>query len=205
MKTIKYFSLGILYVLFSTSPVLSRSGIVSALSGGRLGDNLVAVSHAAWLSYKYGYELGYMPFEYSDKLVLQYKAHRYTKEWLGKFSSHVRYSAKHDLERYIRNSVNGTCNIIPYFPEFLSEYGFCADFQHLSRRPIDVDWNEPTFKELLRNLFTPVDRVSLISLPSDRISVALHMRRGGGFDPDPSDGTGHHGPSVRRCVFILIS
>lgn len=198
MKIVTYFLLASIGAAFPAQRLFSRSGIVSTLSGGRLGDNLVAVAHAAWLSHKYGYQLAYMPFEYSDKLVLAYKAPRWSHEWAALFTHHVRYPLHQGMEQSVRTNADGTCIIIPYFSEFLSEYGVCADFKHLTTYPFAVNWRDAAFKELLRNLFTPVEKVARIPLPADRISVALHMRRGGGFDPAPSDGTLHHGASLDK-------
>jgi hypothetical protein len=198
MNAVQFFLIGFLSSFVFTECASARSGIVSGLSGGRLGDNLVAVAHAAWLSHIYGYELGYMPFEYSDKLVLRYTARRYTKEWVDLFSTVIRHGTKPTLEQDVVAHARGACTIIPYFSEFLSEYGTCPEFAHLKTIPFRVNWHDASFKELLRHLFKPVDTVRLFSLPADRISVALHMRRGGGFDAPPSDGTSYSGSSFDR-------
>ncbi|NDD58753.1 MAG: hypothetical protein EBZ47_05820 [Chlamydiae bacterium] len=52
--------------------------------GGRFGDRLIAYMHAKWLSYKYNIPMLYIPFAYSDDLILddielQYRNHGFNK------------------------------------------------------------------------------------------------------------------------------
>jgi hypothetical protein len=44
--------------------------ITYELSGGRLGDNIIAYLHAKWLSHVHGIALLYKPFQYSSDLSL---------------------------------------------------------------------------------------------------------------------------------------
>ena len=63
-------SLAIYIFTFFGATKIFTSTITYELSGGRLGDNLVAYIHAKWISYKHDIPLEYKPFEHSNELVL---------------------------------------------------------------------------------------------------------------------------------------
>lgn len=69
--------------------------------------------------------------------------------------------------------------IVPYFSEFNFEkikpaFDINACFK--------TNWNNYDFINLIKNLIQPKDKINLI-IPENKISVALHIRHGGNFDP----------------------
>ncbi len=121
-------------------------------SGGRLGDCLITYLHAKWLAYEKGVPLLYKPFEYSSFLVL------------------------HDRE--LRKVQTASKNIYkcPYFPESTWE---------MKNHPFSgfaVDWKDPEFRTIVRELIAPKGKLDLIRPPENVRGVALHVREGGGYD-----------------------
>lgn len=146
-------------------------------SGGRFGDCLIAYIHAKWVAYKYGLKFLYRPFFYSDQLVLH-------KEELP-FDKTKQYDRKIKLidEAQINTDISANClYIVPYYPECIAEliqykknYPFCCA----------VDWNDQVFLAQIRYLISPIKELQLLSLPTDCRCVALHVRKGGGYDAKP--------------------
>ncbi len=64
--------------------------------------------------------------------------------------------------------------VIPYFPE--------PTMKH-PNPPFLVDWEDPGFREEIALCLKPTKPHNLLALPSDRITVCVHVRRGGTHDP----------------------
>lgn len=62
---------------------------------------------------------------------------------------------------------------IPYFPE---------PSQKNCHPLFSVPWNDPTFLAEVRATLQPTTTHTLLSLPSDKITLCVHIRRGGTFD-----------------------
>ena len=156
---------------------LQSTELTYTFSGGRFGDNLIAYVHAKWVAYKYGLKLLYKPFAYSDQLVL-HKEEAY-------FDKNKHYDNIIKLTDKIKINTAIAANwlyIVPYYPECIAElnqfkraYPFCCA----------VDWNDPVFLANVRYLISPIKQLQLLSLPTDRRCVALHVRKGGGYDAKP--------------------
>lgn len=168
-------NLGIIIFLFLNFSLLeAKSAVTYALSGGRLGDNLLAYCHAKWISYKYKIPLFYMPFEYSDQLMM------HTKEIPLLGLSKNNFSLIMDICQSLYVSIDPNANIlyiIPYFPESIEE---ANSLRHEFYFPID--WHNQEFKEGLKKMICPSYFFEMPAIPSDSISVALHVRIGTGFD-----------------------
>ncbi len=140
--------------------------------GGRFGDNLLIYLHAKWLSYRDGVPLLYVPFAYSTELMLDQKE--------------VRFNAlKHYALR--RMVIRRGTKIEPSLP-FLYE---CPYFPALEEEQIEggwfsfsVDWKDLEFRQVALAMIAPKEKLDLIRPPEGAISVAIHVREGGGFDTD---------------------
>lgn len=150
-----------------------QSAITYEFSGGRFGDSLLAYMHALWISYISGLPLLYRPFPLSEQLVLHAMEQRYTYP-RGKLFKEI------ILLKYR----NGFCfadyaNIlyeVPYFPYDVSKEPEPHYF------PFPIDWNNKEFKNELKRVIRPRFPVAEMTLPTDRITVAVHIRRGGSFE-----------------------
>lgn len=142
-------------------------------SGGRFGDNLLSYIIGKYFSWKYKLPLLYRPFNYSNNL----KLHIYETP-----------IATIDLKRF-----SGTENIDHYSSAWQGVY--TADFY--SNGP---DWkntkelvmyikNNSDLQNEIKRMVAPINPISFY-LPENMISVAVHVRRGGGFDRPLLSGTG---------------
>lgn len=153
---------------------LETAAVTYEIPGGRFGDQLIAYMHAKWISYVHGIPLLYKPFSYSNNLVLDdveelFRASR-------SFQYVVQIQNMHTIEE---NRAEDILYITPYFPESAYEL-------KLMKWPyFPVNWKDPQFLSLLRGLICPKTPFPTKDLPYDRVAVALHVRKGGGFD-DPA-------------------
>ncbi|MDB6081738.1 MAG: hypothetical protein JWO53_1010 [Chlamydiia bacterium] len=157
--------------------------ITYGFSGGRLGDNLLSMAHATWLSYTTGLPLIYKPFTHSDRLKLhtnpellkinQFTAHQ--KRLLESTQDYLSFFEILHSGRFPHKTVFE----LSYFPE--SSWEFTA---HPDLPPyMQINWDDPEFIKLLGSLIAPLQTLPKITLPKDRVTVALHIRKGGNFDP----------------------
>jgi hypothetical protein len=156
-------------LLKPSSNLQTANAVTYTFSGGRLGDNLLSYFHARWLSYKYGLPLLYKPFLYSDQFSLHNMDQREGKDF--SFKNVISLSKESDIQAAPSSSLF----ISPYFPETRSEYEWC----NLSWLPFfNVDWEDPGFREEVVKCLQPKHSVKTLTLPSNCITVALHIRRG---------------------------
>lgn len=142
------------------------------LSGGRFGDNLVSYLHAKWISYQYNISLAYQPFQYSDQLVL----HLFEKR--GSYPRLKRITLTKNNLTIDRNKQ--WLYVVPYFAEVLSEHKHPANRNWIY---FPVNWNDQRFRQQIKEMIKPRDpEILRFDLPEDKITVALHVRKGGGFD-----------------------
>ncbi len=165
----------LLFLPFSLQAKLSpTSEITYGLSGGRLGDNLLSVAHAAWLSHTLGIPLTYTPFPYGDQLAL---SSQLKKPSCTKFCSLNEVSDYTTLWNVCLGAKTAEPLLItlPYFAESSPD---------LSSAPMaQVNWDDPDFIMRLRELISPIQPVAAPKLPENRTHVALHIRTGvGGID-----------------------
>jgi len=148
-----------------------QNALTYTRSGGRFGDDLVAYTHVKWLSHLYGIPLLYKPFPFSDMLKLHYSETLYDEKKISGMYKKVNFNSR---MRLIRDSPQGLLYIIPYFPESLQEYENINSFFLYSK----VNWSDQKFMQELRSLISPVHELKLIPLPQDKITVAVHVRKG---------------------------
>src|SRR5579872_6901056 len=170
--------------------VLANSAVTNVLSGGRLGDNLVSLVHILWVEYKFGIPVLYKPFPYSDQLAIHDRRARYDESLSRRFSKVVELKQNGFIE-FQPNS--NTLYVIPYFPESMEEHrkaGYSPEiYDNLSKGMtrswpyIHIDWNDQAFIKELKSLISPRFPTKKMQVPTDCISVAVHVRKSsGGFD-----------------------
>jgi len=173
----KHFLIFMMYVLSAgASAITSNHAVTYETPGGRLGDQLIAYMHAKWISYLYRIPLIYKPFCYSHDLVLDEK-----EQWSeASHAQNYKHALKiENLQTIEENTLSDVLFITQFFPE--SNYE-----RKQAKWPIfPINWKDPEFIALLRTLIYPKHPTLYQTLPIDRVSVAAHVRRGGGFD-DPA-------------------
>lgn len=158
-------------VVLSVMKTLSGAQITYEFSGGRFGDCLMAYLHAKWLSYKQGIPLLYKPFEYSHQLVLD------TVE--PRFTGFTKPGVMVDKAVHV-DSRNECIYVVPYFSEVEYERNLPWNSNWIY---FAVDWQDKGFKGMIQQLIAPKDQSAYqFTLPTDCVTVAVHVRKGGGFD-----------------------
>lgn len=72
-----------------------------------------------------------------------------------------------------QSPMEGTPVKIPYFPE---------PTMKIQNNPFSVDWDDPGFREEIAKWLAPTKPHTLLVLPEDKITVCIHVRRGGAMD-----------------------
>lgn len=139
------------------------SAITWEPNGGRFGDNLLSYSRTKWLSYKFNIPVLYLPFKYSDQLMLHEQEAIYTQELAEQFTNLIRIP---DKKKYQLIPNNNTL--------YISHWD--AD--------VTIDWFDITFIEDLKKNIAPRQQLEKITIPENCISIAVHVRNGGGFVVD---------------------
>lgn len=171
----------LLYVCILLSAIIEATPLVTYLSknkwGGRLGDMLLMYTKAKWVSYHYQLPLLYKPFEYSDQLEMHYRQPHFD-DIKNSYLQEVICRNKALLAQLKDNSIY---TIHYYFT--LPNWG---DYQEKYDGQEIMTWqevyNDNDFLHELRKDITPHEDLILTELPGDKISVAVHIRMGKGFD-----------------------
>ncbi len=150
--------------------------------GGRLGDKLMMYVKAKWVAHICNLPFYYKAFPHSDQFAMHdidihYSAtiaKQYpTKQTLREINSPIKQSII---------SEGNTLYIIHYYFH-LPEWGAIQkgyDSQEIMCWPEVI--NDQLFRDKLRATIKPRNTIKLVDVPKNKISVALHVRRGGGFD-----------------------
>lgn len=159
------------WILLMLEEVFANAAITYTFSGGRFGDNLMSYLHAKWISYEYQIPLLYRPFPFSSQLLMDQIEHNYAVE-SKQFFRHLFLSPQMS-KPLIEKEVLYIC---PYFPESESERKLQPWFFY------PVNWKDPTFRTIVKHAITPLSNLSLTVPPQGVVSIALHLRQGGGYD-----------------------
>jgi|SRR5579863_87325 hypothetical protein len=153
------------------------SAITWKANGGRFGDNLLSYARSKWLSHVFNIPILYVPFKYSDELMLHEQENMYTENSDQFFSSteHLPIQSKYQ--------------IIPESNTLYVSYW---------KTDITIDWDDNVFlKELTKNIY-PRFPLYKLTIPKGYISVAAHVRNGGSFEGD-------HARERERCPLRFVS
>ena len=164
----------LIFLCFTHLLLADSTDVITYEKGSRFGDNLVSYLHAKWISYKYQIPLRYKPFKYSSRLVLHAQEIRLSKDPLRA----KRMAAIFQPKEILSQSADPRLYICPYFPEDLWEaaHGGYSRFQ--------VDWKDKKFRKLVRKMIAPQWKLRLTLPPRNRVNIAIHVREGGGYDPE---------------------
>jgi len=158
--------------------VVHTNNISSAVTyefekGGRLGDHLMTYSKAKWIAYKYNLPFYYTPFEFSQHLAMHTKEPRLTPEIKKKFTRVIHFR-KHATENIAQE--NATLYII--HRRFIDSEAWSYSYGDMA----DTLRSHKPFLNELKAMITPTRKIKKPKIPLNTISLAVHVRRGGGFD-----------------------
>lgn len=156
-------------------------GVTYELTRGRLGDCLLAHLRGRWIAQKYNLPLYSREFPYSDQFAFSKHTKRFTKTIEKK--SNIRFVGIKDGKKVRDKSYPHFYSTL-YFPE--AKFDHFENFELYGKMPpyFRVDWDDCHFREVALADLQPLDKVNTVTPPEGYISVALHIRRGGGFDDD---------------------
>lgn len=126
-------------------------------SGGRLGDQLLLYVKAKWISYNNNIPLALAPNEHYEGLVMRRK-----ESFFSSFPKSRHRRKIHSPNILLEKKSKGYY-FVEYFP--------LPSYENLSLMRKD-----PVFMSKVRELISPITPVKLLHLPTDRITVALHIR-----------------------------
>lgn len=157
-------------------PISTENTVTSAItyhvnSCGRLGDKLALYAKTKILAHKFNLPLLYQPFEYSDQLAMHVKEKHFDANSKNQFKQIVPIKDKKvDISRD-----SGTLYIVDYWCDFNEMYGIDFWFAGIK------SYNTELLQEI-KEMISPLTPTEAVPRPHDRISVAVHARRGGGYD-----------------------
>ena len=137
---------------------------------GRTGDELIQVAKALWVSHLFNQPFISSPFKYSDKLMLHLADDESAKSAVASLAKvKVKDEKALDLKRPVLYQVS---------------YYFKATFWE---KILEVTtwkglFDNEEFLKKLRTYVAPSFFIKPIAIPKDHISVAVHVRKGGGID-----------------------
>lgn len=155
--------------------------ITYSLDGGRFGDQLVNYIKALWVCWKYDLPMLYRPFSYSDDLVLSEKhTTQLNAESLQAFSKKIELAKSVDKAALFFTSLDKAKEQ----PLAKNEKLLCvvAVLTPFFEQFEDEKFEDENFKKLLKEMVRPKVAHKKQQLPTDCISVAIHVRTGVGYD-----------------------
>ncbi len=166
--------------LFSIQLYAIEEFVTYNFSGGRFGDNLLAYLHAKWFSFEHQIPLLYRPFCYSSGLKLDDEEIPYAS------SFSFRYRTSIEKWPFAPSFLPSIIYVCPYFPYNLREDFSIEDAHKPTPYTVSfpIDWENPEFRRSVQNLIQPKSPLELTTPPRELISIAIHIREGGGYDDD---------------------
>ena len=165
MLLVKYYAKFYFFFLFLSISWLSCSGqgaVTYTDTPGRLGDKLLVYAKARWVSYVHKIPFFYVPLKEFDNFMMHKTDERYTREKRTLFKKVVH------LKKNNKNVIIEPDKEILYVVDYYAH--------------IDIDWNDKDFLTLLKRKIAPIVPVPSINAPEGRVLVAVHVRKGEGFD-----------------------
>jgi hypothetical protein len=144
------------------------NAITYRLNGGRLGDCLYTYIKALWISHNYDMPLLYKPFAGSEEFSFDTYHEKFNNKTTLQYKKNISITDSKHLEKEFSDTLF-TCSIYYEDPSWTKN-----SITNLRR-------NKP-FLEVLKKHLTPKKHPILLQLPKNKFTVALHVRRGGGFD-----------------------
>ncbi len=163
MRRVRKCSMIVFGVMCAAHPVYTQDkGAVSyQFNGGRFGDNLCSLSKAYWIASKNGLRFLFRPFAYSGRLVAHHVCDHYDEESVEKYEGQEVIREKFVLDERVA---------LLYMSTFYCKAG--------------INWKDEQFLADMRRLIAPYGDWDYLPLPNDKRTIAIHIRRGGGYRLD---------------------
>ncbi len=149
-----------------------KQAVTNRLCPGRFGDKILCYVMAKWISYKRKIPLFFKPFEYSSMLRLGKKEEKFSKELLKNFKGGLlKIRNEQDAIAHAKDNVL-----------FEPAAFFNVNGSNCKEYLLACVSDNQDFKENLQYMLQPIVPLPTIELPENKISIAVHVRKGGGYD-----------------------
>lgn len=152
--------------LFLQAVAFADTGVTYDFSGGRFGDNVLSYLHAKWIAREANLPLIYKPFNYSNEL----KMDDLEDGGILRFTKTVSLNKNHPFPL----NEDNTLFVCPYFPEVQWELNRQEYFT------FPVGWKDESFRKDVLEKISPKQPLTLTYPPENMLSIAVHIREGGG-------------------------
>ena len=177
----------ILSLLLNSCMLNAHHAISYKLNGGRLGDCIYSFCLAKWLAYKYETKFYYVPFEHADAFSLGLYEEQLTQTIEKTFKKTVLIRTEEALAYQLKKTKKKTL----FYIDFLATIDAPQDIKEadpLMENIVATNWlflfmkQHQAFDAEIKRDLEFRQRPQDITLPDGMISVAVHVRKGGGFD-----------------------
>ncbi len=159
---------GLFKDILSSSSKKSQCAITYKIeSWRRLGDHILTFCRAKLLSIAYNIPLYYKPFTYSDQFALHNKETLLTPEIEKKYDTITPLNTIKEFEEGLKSGKS-----ILFESHFLTETPWLYTYSRQNR----------DFELEIKALLTPIFSIESLPKPESVVTVALHVRKGGGYD-----------------------
>lgn len=179
-------------ILLMLAPLLlghQISGVEFAItfkggSAGRLGDEILMYSTAKWLSYKYNISFYATPFKNSKAFSIHNIDKLVDSIPQTLFPHKIEIKSEDELIQHIKTRQENTLFIVIYQTaiHFSSNLVLNGRWPDKYMNIYAQSREHPAFCDCLQKILTPTIQINKISLPKDRVNVAVHIRKGSGDD-----------------------
>jgi len=174
----------LLFVIISKL-IAKNCAVTYERNNGFFGDNLISYISACQLVLDLqaidpscNIDLLYAPFPYSDQLMLHTFGKEYTKETALKYKNIIYYD-KNNAHTY--TPTQDTLYITTWV-----------------NRPVP-NFHDKDLRDLVKKTLSPKNKIKRIEKPKNYVSVACHVRRGGGFEKKEE-----HMPARKPLQFVPL-
>ncbi|CAN5141711.1 hypothetical protein BH09DEP1_BH09DEP1_6660 [soil metagenome] len=133
----------------------------------RLGDAITTLCKTLYFAKMHKLPIYFKGFPYFDQFAISQNAQMLTPEVAQQFPKKIPIAAHTDIATHLEST-----EPILFECQFLSE----------TPAMYSVTREYPEFEELIKQAFTPLIDIPQLAKPPAVITVALHVRKGGGFD-----------------------
>ena len=154
----------------------------------RLGDCITTVCKTLYFAKAHGLPVYYRDFPYFDQFTVSQNATMLSPEIIQSFSKVVPITTQAELVKHLE-SKEPTLFECQFLSETPPMYSVTREF--------------PEFENLIKKAFTPLIEIPQLAKPPAVITVALHVRKGGGFDK-PLGSKQEYGPehSLPKGIYL---
>ncbi len=153
------------------SSISPKSAITFRHNGGRLGDVLLDFTKNFYIAYKYDLDLYISPLPYVENFRLSIDSQQLS-DHRHKFNRAIDIKDDRQIDSIDNTLYVGTC----YFA-----VDGISDLDLFHGHMFQCSIEQPLFGNKIKELLTPIETFHF-EFPEDQISVAMHIRKGGGFD-----------------------